>query len=208
MIQWCQQIFGVFMSILKKNEYQKQLVEHAAELYAILHKFFSNKRVVKVIKDHFPFDEEGTPADALMVACCQIMVHMANVDGKFTKEEVKVIKKVTGMEVDVEKAKNFAPTYFVNQAGVPLIAACACYAEEYFLQVDGKHHKVSDMLGQLLDLVASITIHADGNSDMLELLEKVYFMKNTHLFFAEYKRTHKAGYVVWTFNLDQYLPKQ
>jgi hypothetical protein len=102
----------------------------------------------------------------------------------------------------------FPPTYFVNDAGVPLIAACACYAEEYFLQVDGKHHKVSDMLGQLLDLVASITIHADGNSDMLEILEKVYFMKNTHLFFAEYKRTHKAGYVVWTFNLDQYLPKQ
>ena len=207
MIQCRHLTFGVFMSTIKSHNIQKELESYAVELYNALYKFFSNKRVEKVIMDQFPFDD-GAPKDALLVACCQTMIHLANADDKFTTAEAKVIKKVTGIEVDPEKVKNFAPNYCVNQAGVPLIVGCACYAEEYFLQVDGKHHNVTGTLKDLLGTIASVVIHADGKGDAFEILSKFKFLKSTTDFIDEYKRTRKVGYVTWLHNLDQYLPQK
>lgn len=182
------------------DKYQKACVEASKKLMLSLEKFFSNKHVVDIIMAEFPH-KDALPVDALHVACCQIMIQVANADKNFSLAEEEIIKEITGFDVDPEKVKDFTCKYFVNGDGVPLIVGYACYIEEYYRRNKGITANAVEGLKRLFSHIISATSGADDEHDIRETIARLDIGMKIRPFFEEYERTHKAGYLVWAYDI-------
>ena len=129
-----------------------------------------------------------------------MMIQIAKADGKFCMEEEKIIRDITGYNVDPEKIKDFVGGYFVNGGGVPLIMGYACFIEQY-LRAKGKESNVVEDMLVLFDDIISATKGADGKNDNLEAFARIGIMKNIRSFVDDYRISKKAGYLVWSLNM-------
>jgi hypothetical protein len=183
------------------EKYQKFFTESSIRQMKNCEKFFANKEVRKIILDEFKY-KDADPIDALHIACCQIMIAIANADDNFSKEEEDLIYQVTGIDVDPEKAKNFACNYFVNGDGVPLIVGYACFIEQYYLRTEGRETNAVRGVELLFERIISATAGADGKHSILETFCRLDVTKGIKKFLEDYQRTKKAGYLVWAFGVQ------
>ena len=181
--------------------YQKYFTESSKKYMDELERFFSDRKVVKVIKAEFLPYKDSTPVDALRIACCQMMIQVAKADDKFSIEEEKIIKDITGFDVDPEKVKDFTGGYFLNGDGVPLIVGYACFIDNYLRTNQNKETNVVDDLMTLFDDIISATKGADGKNDNIEAFARIGIMKNIKAFVDDYQVTKLAGYLVWAYNM-------